>query len=114
VDTKRSVERTESAGGPVTTSQKKSSFIRGLLYLLLKLVIILILLAGLYVAFTTPSDGVTPMDKVIETINNALPPAEAPVEEVSFEKPTPTEAPPPPPEKPVREAVPDAGNIVDV
>jgi len=106
VDTKHSVEKTETSGGG-----EKKSVISGLLYPLLKLVIVFILLAGLYVAFTTPSDGVTPIDKVIETINSALPPSESPVEEIVFEKPAVTEVPP---HKPVRQPLPEAGNVVDV
>jgi hypothetical protein len=105
VDTRHSVERTESSGAPA-----QKSFISSLLYPLLKLVILIILLVGLYVVFTTPSDGVTPMDKVIESINSALPPPET-VEEVVMDAHDGTDAPPVvAPAQPL----PDAGSVVDV
>jgi len=111
VDTKHSVERSESDGSP---PPKQISFCSRFLYTLIKLIIVSILLFGLYVVFTTPSDGVTPVDKVIETINNAIPPADE-VEKVDFEAPIPTAAPPvmKPAVKSV-EPLPDAGNVVDV
>jgi len=115
-DTKHWVERTESTGAKPTTNASSKPWISGLLYLLLKLIIVCILVVGLYVAFTTPSDGVTPVDKVLETINSALPPKDAlkdTVEEVHFEAPTVTEAPPIK-KLPIRDPAPEAGNVVDV
>lgn len=71
VDTHHSMERSESAGGAGGGSR-----LTAVLYPLLKLAILAVLLGGLYIVFTTPSDGVTPIDKVAEIINSALPPVE--------------------------------------
>ena len=113
-DTTHTLERSEragEAGGRSWTS---------ILYPLLKLAILVTLLVGLYLVFTTPSAGVTPIDKVAEIINNAMPPAEAGakveevvdkvveevVKEVVKEVPVTVEE--------VVEPAPDASNIVDV
>jgi len=114
VDIKHSVERTELT----KPDPPKKSLISRMIYPTIKLIILLILLFGLYVVFTTPSDGVTPVDKVVdkvmESIKDAVPPPSEAVEEVVFEAPTPTEAPPPVVTKPVVESIPDAGNVVDI
>jgi len=101
-DTRHTVERSERAGEAAGRSWTS------LLYPLLKLAILATLLVGLYLVFTTPSAGVTPIDKVAEIINNAMPPAEAgaKVEEVVEEVPVTVEE--------VVEPAPDASNIVDV
>ena len=107
VDTKHSVERSESQG----VSGSRSLFSR-LAYPLLKLAIFLTLLIGVYMVFTTPSDGVTPIDKVADIINNAMPPAEevkAEVPEVMKKAVEEAAAAAPPPV-----AAPDASNVVDV
>lgn len=107
VDTKHSVERSESQG--VSPSGSRSLFSR-LAYPLLKLAILLTLVIGVYLVFTTPSDGVTPIDKVADIINNAMPPAEdtkADVPEVMKKAVEEAAAPSPSP-------APDASNVVDV
>jgi len=109
VDTKHSVERSESQG--VSPAGSRSLFSR-LAYPLLKLAIFLTLLIGVYMVFTTPSDGVTPIDKVADIINNAMPPAEevkAEVPEVMKKAVEEAAAAAPPPV-----AAPDASNVVDV
>jgi len=116
VDTKHSVERSESQG--VSPNGARSLFSR-LAYPLLKLAIFLTLLIGVYIVFTTPSDGVTPIDKVADIINNAMPPAEeikAEVPEVmkkAVEEAAAAPPPPPPAAAPAPPA-PDASNVVDV
>ena len=116
VDTKHSVERSESQG--VSPTGARSLFSR-LAYPLLKLAIFLTLLIGVYIVFTTPSDGVTPIDKVADIINNAMPPAEeikAEVPEVmkkAVEEAAAAPPPPPPAAAPAPPA-PDASNVVDV
>jgi len=116
VDTKHSVERSESQG--VSPNGSRSLFSR-LAYPLLKLAIFLILLISVYMVFTTPSDGVTPIDKVADIINNAMPPAEdlkAEVPEVmkkAVEEAVAAPPPPPPAAAPAPPA-PDASNVVDV
>jgi hypothetical protein len=107
VDTKHSVERSESQG--VSPTGSRSIFSR-LAYPLLKLAIFLTLLIGVYIVFTTPSDGVTPIDKVADIINNAMPPAEeikAEVPEVMKKAVEEAAAAPAPPAS-------DASNVVDV
>jgi hypothetical protein len=113
VDTKHSVERSESQG--VSPTGSRSIFSR-LAYPLLKLAIFLTLLIGVYIVFTTPSDGVTPIDKVADIINNAMPPAEeikAEVPEVMKKAVEEAAAAPPPPSAPAPPAS-DASNVVDV
>lgn len=125
VDTNHSVERTQSSG---SGGSPKQSFFSRIIYPLIKLLILVILGVGLYVVFTTPSDGVTPVDKVIESINNA-------VEDIKVDTATVKEVPPtvkevpqtkkevppvieptrrPVVKKPVVDPLPEAGNIVDV
>lgn len=117
VDTKHSVERSESQG--VSPKDSRSLFSR-LAYPLLKLAIFLTLLIGVYLVFTTPSDGVTPIDKVADIINNAMPPA---AEEIKAEVPEEMKKaveeaaaapPPPPPAATPAPPAPDASNVVDV
>jgi len=116
VDTKHSVERSESQG--VSPSGSRSLFSR-MAYPLLKLAIFLTLLIGVYMVFTTPSDGVTPIDKVADIINNAMPPVEdlkAEVPEVMKRAVEEAAAAPPHPAVDPIPAPPaaDASNVVDV
>ena len=104
VDTKHSVERTESGGGEPAPQK---SLLSGILYPAIKLAILLVLLVGLYVVFTTPSDGVTPIDKVADIINSALPPPSEPAQEAAVPAAAPS---PPPPAQPL----PDQAAVADV
>ena len=116
MDTKHSVERSESQG--VSPSGSRSLFSR-MAYPLLKLAIFLTLLIGVYMVFTTPSDGVTPIDKVADIINNAMPPVEdlkAEVPEVMKRAVEEAAAAPPHPAVDPIPAPPaaDVSNVVDV
>ena len=111
VDTKHSVERSESQG--LSPSGSRSLFSR-LAYPLLKLAILLTLVIGVYLVFTTPSDGVTPIDKVADIINNAMPPAEDTKADVPEEMKKAVEEAAAAAAAPSPSPAPDASNVVDV
>ena len=67
-DIQRSVERTEN--GKVVSSESKAGCMKYLV-LLLKLIAVLAVLAGLYLAFTYKNDDVTSFDQIIDAVNNA-------------------------------------------
>merc|ERR1712107_344735 len=110
VDTKHSVERSESQG--VSPSGSRSLFSR-LAYPLLKLAILLTLVIG-YTSFSPPRQTVSLPSTKWQTINNAMPPAEdtkADVPEVmkkAVEEAVAAAAAPSP------SPAPDASNVVDV
>ena len=101
------MERTESQG-PGSSSP---SLLSSILYPLLKLTILAVLLTGLYLVFTTPSAGVTPIDKVAEIIKDAMPPAveEAVAEAVEAVKEVVSETP-----SPAAEVLPEQPSVADV
>ena len=112
VDTKHSVERTESGGGAESASQK--SLLSRILYPAIKLAILLVLLVGLYVVFTTPSDGVTPIDKVADIINSALPPPSEPAQEAAVPVGAPSVPAAAPSPAPPAQPLPDQAAVADV
>lgn len=67
-DIQRSVERTEN--GKVVSPQPKAGCLKYLV-MLLKLIAVLAVLAGLYLAFTYKNDGVTSFDQIIDAVNHA-------------------------------------------
>ena len=111
VDTKHSVERTESGGGEPAS---KKSLLSGILYPAIKLAILLVLLVGLYVVFTTPSDGVTPIDKVADIINSALPPPSEPAQEAAVPVGAPSVPAAAPSPAPPAQPLPDQAAVADV
>jgi len=104
-DIQHTIERSESAGEKAALhSQAKSSGSRisSIICSLLKFIIFFSILFIIYVVATTPTDGVTPVDQIMDAINSAQAPPATPDVEAG--------TPPPPP----REAAPDAGNVADV
>ena len=67
-DIQRSVERTEN--GKVVSSEPKVGIMKYLV-LLLKLIAVLAVLTGLYLAFTYKNDDVTSFDQIIDAVNHA-------------------------------------------
>eukprot|EP00092_Neocalanus_flemingeri_P040114 GFUD01043695.1.p1 GENE.GFUD01043695.1~~GFUD01043695.1.p1 ORF type:complete len:369 (-),score=117.55 GFUD01043695.1:437-1486(-) len=104
-DIQHSIERSESGGekAALHSTVKPSSRISSIVCSLLKLIIFLSILFVIYVVATTPTDGVTPVDQIMDAINSAQAPPGSPTPDV--------EAGHPPPE---REAAPEAGNVADV
>jgi len=104
-DIQHTIERSESGGDKVgfdTPSKSSASRISSIICFLLKLIIFLSIIFIIYVVATTPTDGVTPVDQIMDAINSAQPPPGAPTSEEDV---------PPPPH---REAAPEAGSIADV
>lgn len=105
-DIQHTIERSESQGNKadLNTPPAKSSASRmsSIICSLLKVIIFCSILFIIYVVATTPTDGVTPVDQIMDAINSAQAPPTPDVE-------AGTPAPPPP-----REAAPDAGNVADV
>jgi len=101
-DIQHTIERSESQGDKTALSSSAksgSSRISSIICFLLKLIIFLSILFVIYVVATTPTEGVTPVDQIMDAINSA---------QVS---PTPdVEADTPPP----REPAPEASNVADV
>jgi len=82
--------------------QAKSSEPR--IYFLIKIIIFISILLIIYVVFTTPTEGITPVDQIMDAINTAQANPITATPEVE------TGNPPAPPS----EVSPDAGNVVDV
>jgi len=96
-DSHHTVEREESDRDSAFTPTKKSSLLSSVCPPFLYLLLILLVLLGIYLVFSTKTDdgGVTPAEKVIDAINSAVehPPLPPPVE---------------------RDPAPDASNVADV
>jgi len=105
-DIQHTIERSESGGDKVAfdtpAAKSSASRISSIVCFLLKLIIFLSIIFIIFVVATTPTDGVTPVDQIMDAINSAQPSPGAPTTE--------EEVPPPPP----REAAPEAGSIADV
>lgn len=103
-DIQHTIERSESQGNKAdlnTPVKSSSSRISSIICFLLKVIIFCSILFIIYVVATTPTDGVTPVDQIMDAINSAQTPPTPDVE---------SRNPPPPP----REAAPEAGNVADV
>lgn len=103
-DIQHTIERSESQGNKAdlnTPVKSSSSRISSIICSLLKVIIFCSILFIIYVVATTPTDGVTPVDQIMDAINSAQAPPTPDVEAGN---------PPPPP----REAAPEAGNVADV
>merc|ERR1719318_1417290 len=106
-DIQHTIERSESQGNKadLNTPVKSSSFrISSIICFLLKLIIFCSILFIIYVVATPPTDGVTPVDQIMDAINSAQAAPASPTPDVEAGNP------PPPP----REAAPEAGNVADV
>jgi len=104
-DIHHTIERSENQGDKAalnTPAKSGSSKISSIICFLLKLIIFFSILFIIYVVATTPTDGVTPVDQIMDAINSAQ---ASPTPDVEAANP-----PPPPP----REAAPEAGNVADV
>ena len=102
-DIQHTIERSESKGDKDdlnTPIKSQGSKISSVICFLIKMIIICSVLFIIYVIATTPSDGVTPVDQIMDAINSAQVTGGSDVEEV--------EAIPP------RELAPDASNVADV
>ena len=102
-DIQHTNERSESKGDKDdlnTPVKSQGSKISSVICFLLKMIIICSVLFIIYVIATTPSDGVTPVDQIMDAINSAQVTGGSDVEEV--------EAIPP------RELTPDASSVADV
>jgi len=103
-DIQHTIERSESQGDKAALNSSAisgSSRISSLICFLLKLIIFLSILFVIYVVATTPSEGVTPVDQIMDAINSAQVPPTPDVEAGAS-------APPP------REPAPEASNVADV
>jgi len=103
-DIHHTIERSESNNGgekvAINMAVKPSSRIASFICSLLKIIIFCSILFIIYVVATTPTDGVTPVDQIMDAINSAQ------------SAPDGQDASPPPP--PNRESVPEAANVADV
>jgi len=102
-DIKHTNEINDSAGVKTDLHpQAKSSESR--IYFLIKIIIFISILCIIYVVFTTPTEGITPVDQIMDAINTAQ------ANPITANPDVETGNPPAPPS----EASPDAGNVVDV
>jgi len=103
-DIQHTIERSESQGDKTALSSSAksgSSRISSIICFLLKLIIFLSILFVIYVVATSPTEGVTPVDQIMDAINSA---------QVSPTPDVEADTPPPPP----REPAPEASNVADV
>lgn len=103
-DIQHTIERSESQGDKTALNSSVkggSSKISSILCFLLKLVIFLSILFVIYVVATTPTEGVTPVDQIMDAINSAQTP---PTPDVEAGNPSP----------PPRDPAPEASNVADV
>jgi len=103
-DIQHTIERSQSQGdkAALNSSVKSgSSKISSILCFFLKLVIFLSILFVIYVVATTPTEGVTPVDQIMDAINSAQTP---PTPDVESGNPSP----------PPRDPAPEASNVADV
>ena len=90
-DSQHTIERIESQGDKAalnSSAKSGSSRMSSLICFLLKLIIFLSILFVIYVVATTPSEGVTPVDQIMDAINSAQVP-HTPDVEASAPAPTP-------------------------
>merc|ERR1711915_581880 len=102
-DIQHTIERSENKGekdDQNTPAKSQGSRISSFICFLLKMIIICSVLFIIYFIATTPSDGVTPVDQIMDAINSAQVTGGSNVDEVEA--------------IPSREVAPDASNVADV
>jgi len=100
-DIQHTIERSESQGDKAAVKSGSSRISSTICFLLKYIIIPLCILFVIYVVVTTPTEGVTHVDQIMDAINSAQAPSTPDVE-------AGTPSPPP------REPAPEASNVADV